>query len=100
VRLSAGVALAQTLPDGTGMLFSIDYRFTAGGPDRYTRYAWVITPQNAKPLRQEVLLREEGTLQAIMRGMVPEVGPFQCHLEALSRGSSRPAVISDVAPMR
>ncbi len=98
VQLSAGVALAQTLPDGTGMLFSIDYRFSQGRPDQSTRYFWVITSRD-KPLRRQVQLRDSGTLQAVVPGMRPEVGPFQCHLEALAPGASQPTAISGRARM-
>ena len=60
----------------------------------------MITPQNARPMRYEVRLNDNGTLNAIARGMVPETGPFRCHLEALARGASQATVISDIAEMR
>ncbi len=99
VQLSAGVALAQTLPDGTGMLLGVQYRFS-GRRDQSTRYFWVITCQKGRGLRQEVqLAKDEDELHAVARGMLPEVGPFQCHLEAQARGTSQPTVISNTARM-
>ncbi len=80
------------------MLFSIDYRFSEGRPDQSTRYFWVISNQG-RPVRQPVQLKDSGTLQAAAPGMRPEVGPFQCHLEALAPGASQPTVISAQARM-
>lgn len=81
VRLSAGVALPQTLPTGTGMSFSVDYRFEQGQPDPSTRYLLVIERSRGEPLRQPVNLRNEGNLGGLVPGWRPEEGPFQAHVE-------------------
>ena len=80
VQLSAGVALPQTLPTGTAMGFSVDYRWVAGEPDPRVHYFWVIEPAGAPPLRQPVRLEREGTLQGFVLELRPEHGPFQTYL--------------------
>lgn len=91
VSLSGGVALAQTLPDGTAMGFSIDYQFTQGGPNQSARYAWVIVPSRGKPVTAAVQLAESGTLQSFFPPLRPEDGPFRCLItEAVSEGQPQP----------
>jgi hypothetical protein len=80
VQLSAGVALPQTLPTGTAMGFSVDYRWVEGQPDPRVRYFWVIEPAGAPPVRQPVQLEQEGTLQGFALELRPEHGPFQTYL--------------------
>jgi hypothetical protein len=81
VQLSAGVALPQTLPDGTAMGFSVDYQFVQGQPDPNTAYVWVIERSQGAPSRQSVKLSPRGTLQGFVSEIRPEEGPFQTHLE-------------------
>jgi len=81
IRLSAGVALPQSLPTGTTMGFSIDYQFTQGRPSPSSPYAWVIEPSRGQPVKQPVQLRERGTLQGFVPGLRPEHGPFKTHIE-------------------
>lgn len=98
IRLSAGVALAQTLPDGTAMGFSVDYRFVQGGPDSSTRYVWVIQPASGQPTVVPVELEPSGTLQTFTK-FRPEHGPFQCFLaEETASGEHSP--LSDPLSMR
>jgi hypothetical protein len=96
VHLSAGVALGQTLPSGTGMFFIVDYEFTRGRPDSSTRYYLVITPTQGTPLTFDVKLSAKGNLQALKERMVPELGPFLAHLEAAPRSGSRKAISQKV----
>jgi hypothetical protein len=99
VRLSAGVALAQTGPTGVLMSFSVDYAFTRAGPDPASRYAWVIRRTNGSPIMQPVELRAEGTLRAFVPGWRPEEGPFESFLlEIRGDGSQRP--VSTVVALR
>ncbi len=81
ILLSAGVALAQTLPTGTAMGFSVDYRFKQGGPITGSRYVWVIEGTKPEPVRQDVQLGMQGTLQTFVPQWRPENGPFRCHIE-------------------
>jgi hypothetical protein len=95
VQLSAGVALPQTLPTGTAMGFSVDYRWVAGQPDPRVRYFWVIEAAGAPPMRQPVQLTTAGTLQGFVLELRPEHGPFQTYL-ADPRGNP----ISPRVPLR
>ena len=81
IRLSAGVALPQSLPTGTAMGMSVDYAFTAGQPQPSLSYVWVIEPAKADPVRQPVELSQRGTLQAFFTQLRPEHGPFNAHIE-------------------
>lgn len=103
LRLSAGVALAQTLPNGTGMLFSVDYRFSARANDQSMLYYWVIVPANGRPITQDVSrelkAKNSGTLSAIVPGLQPEVGPFQCRIEIKHPADSRPNDVTGLTRM-
>jgi hypothetical protein len=100
IQLSAGVALAQTLPDGTGMLFSVDYRFSQRSNDQSLRYYWVIIPDRGDPITTEVRLGASGTLTHVERGMRPEIGPFQCRLEAQHPADSQRFKVTGAVPMK
>ena len=82
IDLSAGVALPQSLPTGTAMGMSVDYRFTAGEPQPSRQYVWVIEPAMGDPVRQPVRLSTRGTLQAFFPQLHPRNGPFQAHIES------------------
>jgi hypothetical protein len=95
VQLSAGVALAQTLPDGTAVGFSVDYQFVQGRPDPSAQYFCVVERTQGPPVRQPVRLDAYGTLQGFIDTFRPEHGPFQAHLED-ARGNR----LSPNAPLR
>jgi hypothetical protein len=81
IELSTGVALAQTLPEGTRMGFSVEYRFAEGqSPDPTAKYVWVLQPAAGMPIRVQVPLKPQGTLETFTPWR-PDDGPFQSHLE-------------------
>lgn len=90
VRLRTGVALAQTLPSGTGMAFSVSYDFIGGAPDPACQYIWVIETAKGQGINQPANLSNSGTLQAIVPGLRPENGPFSCHLVEVGAAGRRP----------
>lgn len=92
IQLSAGVALPQTLPTGTAMGFSVDYRWAQGQPDPNTPYFWVIEAAGAPPLRQAVRLDRQGTLQGFALELRPEHGPFQTYITDASGRRLSPTV--------
>lgn len=81
IALSAGTALPQTLPTGTAMGFSVDYKFTNGQPDTSAEYLWVIQAGDGRVLKEPVRLQSRGTLQDFVQQLRPENGPFQTHIE-------------------
>jgi hypothetical protein len=84
VRLSAGVALPQTLPEGSVMTFSVDYEFLPGHmPSSSNRYFLVIRPPQGTPARIAVQLKPKDTLMTITN-WPPSDGPFWAHLEDVS----------------
>ncbi len=95
VRLSAGVALPQTLPNGSVMTFSVDYEFLPGSsPASQSRYVLVIQRPQGPPGRFPVELRAKDTLMMIT-DWPPSDGPFRAHLE-----DSTGQRISDVVDLR
>lgn len=97
VKLSAGVALPQSLPDGTVMTFSVDYRFRAGAPDAAAKYVWIIQPSRGKALEIPVALEESGTVQAISGELRPDDGPFQGSFVVVAADGTRSAISEAVA---
>jgi hypothetical protein len=91
IRISAGVALPQTGPEGTLMSFSVDYEFTQGEPVS-SGYIWVIERAHGDPARQPVQLVRQGNLPILIQGWRPEDGPFQTRIEDRS-GNRLSAVI-------
>jgi hypothetical protein len=98
IRLSAGVALPQSLPTGTAMGMSIDYAF-AGGLNQSSRYLWVISSEGGGEVETEVNLAVSGTLQSFFLKLRPEHKPFNCRIEEVLPGGRRVRV-SNVAPMQ
>jgi hypothetical protein len=82
VRLSTCVALGQTLPNGTCMSFSAEYRFIGSGPRPDAAYFWVIKPsRGGDAVATRVDMRNpKGTLQGIVESLRPDYGPFDCHI--------------------
>jgi hypothetical protein len=80
ISLSTGVALAQTLPTGTAMGFSVDYQFAVGRPGP-SPFFWVIEPSKGQTAKQRVQLQDRGTLMSFFPQFLPENGPFKTHIE-------------------
>ncbi len=92
IKLSAGVALPQLGPEGTLMMFSVDYRFMEGKPDPAMKYAWVLQPGKGDPLEQEMKAKRAGTLQAIVPQWKPDIGPFTSHIDEIAADGTRRTV--------
>ena len=81
VKLTTCVALPQSLPTGTCMLFSVEYHFIGAGPDPRAIYYWVIEPNLGAPVAQECVMRAQGgSLKAVAQSITPGHGPFKCHI--------------------
>jgi hypothetical protein len=80
IELSTGVALPQTLPDGTVMSFGAAYEFKVGEPVA-DKYVWVIERTHGDVTKQNVSLKKSGMLAVIVPGWKSEDGPFHSHLE-------------------
>jgi hypothetical protein len=97
IQLSTGVALAQTLPDGTSVLCSIDYHWVSGGAQPGVDYFWVVELGNGQRMNGSAnVSKRSGTIQAILRGVKPDQGPFKAaiFMRSSSPGLS-PEQISD-----
>jgi hypothetical protein len=81
IQLATGVALAQTGPEGTMMMFSVDYE-VAQSQSSTSGYIWVIERAHGAAAKVEVKLTAKGTLEtALTVNWRPENGPFHSHLE-------------------
>lgn len=100
VRLSAGVALPQSVPSGTAIGFSVDYTFTSGGPQSALRYVWVIRAAAAdQTWEQAVQLKQQGQLQTFVTKWRPEQGPFETFIAEVGPDDDR-RPISSVEPLK
>ncbi|MCE5269630.1 MAG: hypothetical protein LLG00_17265, partial [Planctomycetaceae bacterium] len=80
VTLSTGVALPQAGPEGTMMMFSVDYEVQ--GEPATGGYVWVIERAKGQPAKIDRNLSKKGTLEAgMIKGWRPEDGPFHSHIE-------------------
>lgn len=90
VRLSSAVALAQSLPTGTAMGFSMDYVFLSEFLPN-ARYAWIIQPPRGKAIAMEVRLQQQGSLSQFVTQWGPMEGTYQLQLVIMdSQGKPRP----------
>jgi hypothetical protein len=92
IKLSAGVALPQLGPEGTLMMFSVDYRFMEGAPNPAAKYAWVLEPAKGDPLEQPLKIKRADNLQAIVPQWRPENGPFTSHIDEIAADGTRRTV--------
>jgi hypothetical protein len=76
-----GVALAQTLPTGTAMGFSVDYEFVNNPPSGPANLVWVVESGQGQVIKQPVQVSAGGTLQGFFPQFRPEHGPFSTHIE-------------------
>lgn len=96
VKLSAGVALPQLGPDGTLMMFSVDYRFREDNrPNKEFEYLWVIQPAKGEPLEQPVKLKRGDNLSAIAPQWRPENGPFTSRIVEVAKDGTRRTISED-----
>lgn len=89
IRLSAGVALPQSLPDGTSVLCSMDFQWLSGAPEPGVEYVWVVETGNGQRLSGPAnVAKQRGTVQAILRGVRPDQGPFRGAIFAKVTGTA------------
>lgn len=81
ISLDLGVALAQTGPNGTMMMFNVEYEFVVGEPDPKAGYVWVIERAKGTTKKLKVQLQNKNTLITPIDGWRPEQGPFHSHIE-------------------
>lgn len=98
IHLSAGAALPQSLPIGTTMSFSAEYRFVGGRPKANVQYVWVIQGGGGKKTQRVPLrgLKSRGQLPAFFSldrrkqpYFRPGDKPFRCYIEEWPASSGR-----------
>ncbi len=98
IHLSAGIAVPQSLPDGTVMAISVDYSSNAALHPS-ARYVWVIKSAAGEAVN-EVKLEDSGNLSAFFLKLKPEHRPFSARIEEVTPGSKRRTVISNELPLK
>ena len=76
ISLSMGVALAQTGPDGTMMLFHVDYEFAVEDANRSPQYVWVVERAHGESVKKPCALERKGNLEAPFPGWPPTTARF------------------------
>lgn len=106
IRLSTGVALPQSLPNGTQMSFQAEYQFIGGGPNPRKIYAWVIQGRDkTKRFFLTRPLKTRGKLPPLFtKEFRPGDKPFRSYLEEWDRpvGKSPPRNgrrVSNIIPL-
>lgn len=96
VQLQTAVALPQSLPTGTAMGFSVDYRVVGTVQDSQVKYLWVITPPSGQPWESEVKLKTQGNLQTFVTQWGPITGSYRMRIDRVS-GARRAAASQPIS---
>lgn len=86
VHLSAGTSLPQSLPTGTAMHFSVDYRLRGKPASPPSGHFWVIQRAMGPDLVIPVQLKDRGTLTKLTTDWRPEQAPFRCFIAIRDSG--------------
>jgi len=99
IRLSTGIALPQTLPDGTQVGVSVDYKVT-GQLDTSAKYVWVIESRQGEIAMEVKLSPQGGNLAGFLPISIrPGDSPFRAWIDEVSTSGSRVRV-SNVESLR
>ncbi len=100
IRLSAGVALPQTLPDGTQIGVSVDYRLT-GQLKSSASYALVVETSAGELAIPVKVSPQGGTFQGFLPISVrPEHGPFKARIDEFVSQGGKGVMVSNRAELR
>ena len=100
IRLSGGIALAQTLPNGTQIGVSVDYRIT-GQLKSSARYALVIETGAGEMSIPAKISPQGGTLMGFLPPSVrPEHGPFSARIDEVVSSGGKGAIVSNRLALR
>lgn len=98
-HLSAGVAAPQSLPEGTRVGVSVDYRVT-GPMSASSKYALVVESNAGEVSISVTISPQRGTLQGFLPLAVrPEHQPFNARIDELRPGSA-PMPVSNTATLK
>ena len=100
IRLSVGLALPQTLPDGTQVGVSVDYKITAGKLNSAAKYVWVIESRQGETAMEVQIAPQGGNLASFLPISIrPGDSPFRARIDEVSSSGSRVRV-SNVEELR
>ncbi len=100
IRLSVGLALPQTLPDGTQIGVSVDYKLTGGTLNPSAKYVWVVESRQGQTAMEVQISPQGGNLASFLPIEIrPGDGPFKAWIDEVSASGSRVRV-SDVEELK
>jgi hypothetical protein len=100
IRLSAGIALPQTLPDGTQIGVSVDYKLT-GQLKSSARYALVVETSAGELAIPVKISPQGGTFQGFLPISVrPEHGPFSARIDEYASRGGKGVIVSNRISLR
>jgi hypothetical protein len=99
IKLSVGIALPQTLPDGTQVGVSVDYKVT-GRLNTSAKYVLVVESRAGETIFDVKLSPQGGNLAGFLPLSIrPEHSPFRARIDEVSSSGSG-ATISNIAPLQ
>jgi hypothetical protein len=100
IKLSVGIALPQTLPDGTQVGVSVDYKLLKPNLNSAAKYFWVIESVKGEIAMEVHIKPEGGNLAAFLPLEIrPGDGPFSARIDEVMTSGSR-VTVSNVEPLR
>ena len=100
IKLSVGIALPQTLPDGTQVGVSCDYKLLKPSLNSAAKYLWVIESAKGEIAMEVQIKPQGGNLAGFLPLEIrPGDSPFQARIDEVSTSGSR-VTVSNVEPLR
>ncbi|TWU14182.1 hypothetical protein CA54_30250 [Symmachiella macrocystis] len=99
-KLKTGIALPQTLPNGTQIGFSVDYRFRTYTPNPQAQYVWEIRQGDGSIEQLAVQITGRmGTLSQFLP-VRPEQGPFSSRISVMEEQEGQLTPLTDWTSMQ
>jgi hypothetical protein len=100
IKLSVGIALPQTLPDGTQVGVSVDYKLLKPSLNSSAKYYWVIESRQGETAMEVQLKPQGGNLAGFLPLEIrPGDSPFKARIDEITTSGSR-VCVSNVEPLR
>ena len=100
IKLSVGIALPQTLPDGTQVGVSVDYKLLKPSLNSAAKYLWVIESAKGEIAMEVQIKPEGGNLAGFLPLEIrPGDSPFKARIDEVMSSGSR-VTVSNVEMLR
>jgi hypothetical protein len=100
IKLSVGIALPQTLPDGTQVGVSCDYKLLKPSLNSAAKYLWVIESAKGEIAMEVQIKPQGGNLAGFLPLEIrPSDSPFKARIDEVATSGSR-VTVSNVEPLQ